>query len=199
MKYQQKTDGYGGCMIYAILIIGIVIFLFSCHTAKNIQQVRINTDSIATHLSDSITHNLQSSYDKKLKEVLDNQSSVVKFITDTIPFPTGCDSADLVKWQQIAQSLQSKITIDKNGLTTYQGRIASYQQQLSHSDKQSDSLQSEIEQWKYIHEEDSTKLSVKAVATIKEVTRTIIPWWLYLLIVAVLIGGWQLGYRIKKS
>lgn len=177
----------------------IILLLVGCHTAKNVQTVRINTDSIVTHLSDSISHNVQNTYDKKLKEILDNQSSSVRFITDTIPFPTGCDSIDLIRWKQIAESLQSKITIDKNGLTTYQGRIASYQQQLSHSDKEADSLMSEIDQWRYVHQEDSTKLSVKEIATVRTVERTVIPWWLWFLIIIGAGGGYFLHSKVKNG
>ena len=79
-----------------LLAVTFCLLVISCRVRKDIQTTRINTDSIVTHVSDSIYKKDSSHFELKIKNILDNTTSRIEFVTDTLPCPPiNCDSSGL--------------------------------------------------------------------------------------------------------
>jgi hypothetical protein len=186
-------------MKYILPYISVLLFFASCRTVKQASTTRVNTDSVVTHVKDSMSRVFETEITNLNRMIEEMTSSGVTFTVDSCPEREAAmallDSAGKERYKAIlleekVKSLSNKVTISERGVITAEGnireaRFSAYriEQELQRVEKTNDSLHRVIES-------DSARYT-KSVAVVERVVkRTVFPWWFWLLLPACGAIGW---------
>lgn len=116
-----------------LLLISTILILLSCRTTKHIATTSVNTDSVVTHVKDSMSH-VHSKETTELRKMIEEMtSSGVTFVVDSCPErdavlalldSTGRANFEKTVLEARIKSLQRKVTISEKGAITAEGPIA---------------------------------------------------------------------------
>lgn len=189
-----------------LLPILFILSMASCRTTRQTTTTQINTDSIVTHVKDSMFSVHEKEIEVLQKHIEELSSSGVTFVVDSCPERDAVllllDSAGRANYekallQEKVKSLTNKVTISEKGVITAEGQIKSaffskslLQDELYKSERTIDSLHREL---------DSSNAKLSRTVNVKEtvVTKTRWPFmWILLIAGICLAGGWVLKSRI---
>lgn len=181
-----------------LLPILFILLLASCRTTRQTTTTQVNTDSIITHVKDSMTavHKKEiESYQKHIEEL---SSSGVTFVTDSCPERDAVllllDSAGRANYekallQEKVKSLTNKVTISEKGVITAEGQIKSAFFSKSLLQDELRQKESTIDSLNRVVQTDSIRYSQQIQIKEKVVTKTVFPWyfWLFLVLAAAIV------------
>lgn len=118
--------------VLTFIIVLLIMTCASCRVSKNISTSKVNTDSLVTHVKDSmsVVHSRETSELKRMLEEM--TSSGVTFVVDSCPERDAVlallDSAGRANYEKAllqdrVKSLSNKVTISEKGAITAEGRI----------------------------------------------------------------------------
>jgi hypothetical protein len=209
MKINHPKIALGLSVFYLIVALILLLFtLFSCRTVKESTSTRINTDSLVTHVKDSLTR-VHTSEVTELKKMIEEMTSAgVTFVTvDSCPERESVlallDSAGKERYKAIelaakVKELSSKVTISEKGAITAEGKIkAAYftssrmESELFRVEKTNDSL-------RHVIETDSIKYAKQIAQEANKKKKSSFPWWMVWAAGAVgVVVGWIAKSRLS--
>lgn len=198
-----------------LLLISTILLLASCRTTKHIATTSVNTDSVVTHVKDSMSE-IHSKETTELRKMIEEMtSSGVTFVVDSCPereimseFKQSLNEEGRAKVEAIIEkylleervkSLSNKVTISERGAITAEGNIkAAYftskklQEELYKSELTIDQLTAEKDTM-------SARLTRSELTKVKDVKRSGFPWLLLSLVACgACLLGWIARGKITK-
>lgn len=194
--------------LLTFFIVLLIMTCSSCRVSKNISTSKVNTDSLVTHVKDSMSevHVRETS---ELKRMLQEMtSSGVTFVVDSCPERDAVlallDSAGRANYekailQEKIKSLTAKVKISSKGDIEAEGPIkAAYftnsklQEELRRTERTIDQLTVENDSLK-------TQLTKSVQTKEKIVEKRFIPWWIYLAMAGAAGLVWVVRGRLKSG
>lgn len=169
-KYDREKDGYGGCLVWFIPIIAML--LLSCN--RKLHTEKTETKSSDTHVvnTDSIIQvnkTLSEAYEELLKTT--NSTGVV---FESIP----CDSGRIGGAGM--PHLVNKITVAPDGTKTFEGAIKSYKDDVTKFQQRIFAQQETIDSLNQLVKKDTTHHEQSAVVVVRNVKTSFTPLWVWL-------------------
>lgn len=184
-------------ILFTLIIAGLLFS--SCRVSRNIQTSSVNVDSVFSHVKDSMEQ-------VRIREVTDLRrmieemtSSGVTFVVDSCPEreriyalldSAGKANYDKMRLEEKLKSLSNKVTISEKGAITAEGNIkAAY---FTNSKLQEEIYRSEVTIDKLTQTNDSltTQLTKAIKEKDKQVEKTFMPWWFWLLLPLSAVVAW---------
>lgn len=192
----------------AFLPILFIVLLASCRTTRETTTTQVNTDSIVSHVKDSMTAVHKKEIETYQKHIEELSSSGVTFVVDSCPERDAVlqllDSAGRANYEKALlqdkiKSLTNKVTISEKGVITAEGQIKSayfskslLQDELFKKELTIDSLHKVVQT-------DSVKFSKQISVKEKVVTRTVFPWYFWLLLLVAAVIAWVVKGRFSQQ
>lgn len=173
-KYQNKVDGYGGCLVYLAIIALIIILASSCRTVKYIDRVQIQKDTSALHTIDSLL--------KVMREDSIGYNSLIEMLSQN--------------QIQFRDTGSAKIVYRPDGsIESVEGQVRTLNSRLARSQAENSVWKSRFDSLAQVKRKDSVavKTDIKTVQVERKVS--VLPWWIWLISVPGLIAG----YYLKKK
>lgn len=198
-----------------LLLISAILLMASCRTTKHISSTRVNTDSLVTHIKDSMSQ-VHSKETTELRKMIEEMtSSGVTFVIDSCPERDFVrelkDSIKLYQNERLfgwidnyemkekIKSLSNKVTISEKGAITAEGNIkAAY---FTNSKLQEELYKSEMTIDELTAERDTinARLTRSELTKVKDVKRSGFPWLILSLVACgACLLGWIARGKITK-
>lgn len=192
-----------------LILISTTLMLASCRTTKHISSTQVNTDSVVTHVKDSMSKvNIRETTDLR-RMIEEMTSSGVTFVVDSCPErdavlalldSTGRANYEKLMLQRKVKELSNKVTISERGAITAEGNIKSAY--FTNSKLQEELYKSEltIDQLTAERDTSNARLQRSELTKTKDVERRTGFPWLVLSLVAcgACLLGWIARGKIKK-
>lgn len=163
--------------IYTVILLATLMLLLSCRTVKNIETVKYLHDSTSVKQRDSVVrlYKLDSaSWSNEKSSLSENQ--VIFRDTGSVRikyYPDGSVSE-----------------IEGNNLKSLTNKLSKEQKESSFWKTKYDSAASHVSK-------DSVTVKTEYVTVTKEVKKTFMPWWLWILLLPALLIGYYIKTKIK--
>jgi len=168
-----------------VFIVSICMLLWSCGTTKYVDKEVIKVDSSWIERNDSLQQVITEVTAKA--ESLREEWLTTGILFDTIWRDTG------------STRIVNKVTFDNGKVKTIEGRILAVNQDLHEKTAELLDAHSTIDDLSMKLESAEGKLARKQDTVVKEIKRSYIPWWIWLVMIAGILARhyWQKIIKFK--
>lgn len=174
---------------YLTAIIGLLLILFYCSSCSVIKSRNVNKSDTSTDIEVDSTANTHSKSETKITETIDT------FLTirgGEVEWST--TDKDLSEKPFVIENEDHQITLRKDSTGRIHGKVKTKDKVIPVKATKVTEIKSDIKQKVKVKSDKETESKTKVVD--KDVKRTGIPWWIWVILVLIVAG--YLAYRYLK-
>lgn len=199
MKPIIKTIGSFGI---GIAVIFMALLLFSCRTVKNIETLKVEVDSTAIRERDSlieVNKLTTSAYENLVRSM--SESDIVFECPPCDSFQTEGLHPNEEGKKRIAGTINNKLEFYPDGtLKSAEGRIKSARSLAERNEQTAHYWQQQYDSLFQVKQRDTTTVKTNIQYVDREVKRTFIPWWIWVIAgLGYVAWAYKLIPKPKKS